>query len=122
MRVKRNHKDSVFRMLYLDEKELLNLYNAVNGTNYTDVENLEINTKYQLTTTCEPNLGSRGLMSTLSRSGIHDYTILNFLAYCNGKRSVIEIANILGVEARSLKPIIDKLLEFELIRDMHERD
>ncbi len=44
MRVKRNYKDSIFRMLYLDEKELLNLYNAVNGTNYTDAENLEINT------------------------------------------------------------------------------
>ena len=44
MRVKRNYKDSIFRMLYLDEKELLNLYNAVNGTNYTDVENLEVNT------------------------------------------------------------------------------
>ena len=44
MRVKRNYKDSIFRMLYLDEKELLSLYNAVNGTNYTDAENLEINT------------------------------------------------------------------------------
>ena len=44
MRTKRNYKDSIFRMLYLDEKELLNLYNAVNGTNYTDVENLEVNT------------------------------------------------------------------------------
>ena len=44
MTIKRNYKDSIFRMLYLDEKELLNLYNAVNGTNYTDVENLEINT------------------------------------------------------------------------------
>ena len=44
MKVRRNYKDSIFRMLYLDEKELLNLYNAVNGTNYTDVENLEINT------------------------------------------------------------------------------
>ena len=44
MRTNRNYKDSIFRMLYLDEKELLNLYNAVNGTNYTDVENLEINT------------------------------------------------------------------------------
>ena len=44
MRVKRNYKDSIFRMLYLDEKELLSLYNAVNGTDYTDVENLEINT------------------------------------------------------------------------------
>ena len=44
MKVRRNYKDSIFRMLYLDEKELLNLYNAVNGTNYTDVENLEVNT------------------------------------------------------------------------------
>ena len=44
MRVKRNYKDSIFRMLYLDENELLSLYNAVNGTNYTDVKNLEINT------------------------------------------------------------------------------
>ena len=44
MTIKRNYKDSIFRMLYLDEKELLSLYNAVNGTNYTDVENLEINT------------------------------------------------------------------------------
>ena len=44
MTIKRNYKDSIFRMLYLDEKELLNLYNAVNGRNYTDVENLEINT------------------------------------------------------------------------------
>ena len=44
MKVRRNYKDSIFRMLYLDEKELLNLYNAVNGTNYTDAENLEINT------------------------------------------------------------------------------
>ncbi len=44
MKVKRNYKDSIFRMLYLDEKELLSLYNVVNGTNYTDVKNLEINT------------------------------------------------------------------------------
>ncbi len=44
MKVRRNYKDSIFRMLYLDENELLSLYNAVNGTNYTEVENLEINT------------------------------------------------------------------------------
>ncbi len=39
-----NYKDSVFRMLYLDKGELLSLYNAVNGTDYTDVDSLEINT------------------------------------------------------------------------------
>lgn len=44
MKVQRNYKDSIFRMLYLDKKELLSLYNAVNGTRYTDVDGLEINT------------------------------------------------------------------------------
>lgn len=42
--MKSNYKDSMFRMLYLDKGELLSLYNAVNGTEYTDVDNLEINT------------------------------------------------------------------------------
>ena len=41
---KGNYKDSMFRMLYLDKKELLSLYNAVNGTDYTDEDSLEINT------------------------------------------------------------------------------
>ncbi len=41
---KSNYKDSMFRMLYLDKRELLSLYNAVNGTEYTDTDSLEINT------------------------------------------------------------------------------
>ena len=104
----------------LDDLNFVTPKGLEGGFNYARnlIENLEINAKYELTTTCEPNLGSRGLMSTLSRSGIHNFAIRNFLAYCNGKRSVIEIANILGVEARSLKPIIDKLLEFKLIKEI----
>ena len=41
---KSNYKDSMFRMLYLDKRELLSLYNAVNGTDYADEDSLEINT------------------------------------------------------------------------------
>ena len=40
----RNDKDSVFRMLFSEKKALLSLYNALNGTDYTDPEELEINT------------------------------------------------------------------------------
>lgn len=40
----RNYKDSVFRMLFSEKKSLLSLYNALNGTTYTDPEELEINT------------------------------------------------------------------------------
>ena len=40
----RNYKDSVFRMLFSERKQLLSLYNELNGTDYTDPEELEINT------------------------------------------------------------------------------
>ena len=40
--VARNHKDRLFRMIFREKKELLSLYNAVNGTSYTNAEDLEI--------------------------------------------------------------------------------
>ena len=43
-KVQRNYKDSIFRMLFKDRENLLSLYNALNKTNYTDVERLEITT------------------------------------------------------------------------------
>ncbi len=36
--VVRNYKDSVFRMLFREKKELLVLYNAVNGIDYLNAE------------------------------------------------------------------------------------
>lgn len=38
----RNHKDNVFCMLYRDRKNLLSLYNAMNGTTYENERNLEV--------------------------------------------------------------------------------
>ena len=40
--VARNHKDRLFRMIFREKKELLSLYNAVNGTSYTNTEELDI--------------------------------------------------------------------------------
>lgn len=42
--VYRTYKDRVFRMLFQEKKQLLELYNALNGTEYTDEENLTVNT------------------------------------------------------------------------------
>lgn len=38
----RNYKDTLFRMIFRKPKDLLNLYNAVNGTDYQNPEDLEI--------------------------------------------------------------------------------
>ena len=40
----RTYKDTMFRMLFREKENLLSLYNAVNGTKYTDVKGLEITT------------------------------------------------------------------------------
>lgn len=44
MPVHRTYKDRVFRMLFDDKKRLLELYNALNDTGYTNEEELIINT------------------------------------------------------------------------------
>lgn len=42
--VKRNYKDTVFRMIFREKENLLSLYNAINGTHYDNVDELEVNT------------------------------------------------------------------------------
>ena len=40
----RNYKDRIFRMIFKDRKNLLELYNAVNGTNYQNPEEMIVTT------------------------------------------------------------------------------
>lgn len=40
----RNYKNTVFCMMFKDRKRLLTLYNAMNGTHYTNADDLEVNT------------------------------------------------------------------------------
>lgn len=42
--ITRNYRDRIFRMLFNDRKALLTLYNAVNRTDYTNPDELEVNT------------------------------------------------------------------------------
>ena len=40
----REYKDSLFRLVFQKKEDLLSLYNAVNGSNYDDPDELEVNT------------------------------------------------------------------------------
>lgn len=40
----REYKDGLFRLVFQKKKDLLSLYNALNGSSYTDPEELEVNT------------------------------------------------------------------------------
>ena len=43
-KINKKYKDRLFRLIFQDRKDLLELYNAVNNSNYTDPEELTITT------------------------------------------------------------------------------
>ena len=82
--VNRTHKDRLFQRVFADKRDLLDLYNAINNTNYTNPDELEITTLedviymsmkndmsfiisstlnlYEHQSTFNPNMPIRGLM------------------------------------------------------------
>ncbi|HEC0842417.1 DUF4910 domain-containing protein [Campylobacter jejuni] len=77
--------------------------------------NLEINAVYENTIVCEPNLGKRGLYRTLSTA--NDIPLAcNFLAYCDGENDIIDIANILNMQAYEFKELLEKIKFYGLVK------
>jgi aminopeptidase-like protein len=66
---------------------------------------------------CEPQLGKRGLYPNLStkESGKQVRDMMNLIAYADGKYDLIDIANIVGVSAIKLIPIVEKLIDADLL-------
>lgn len=81
------------------------------------IELLENNNYYKVNVLCEPQLGKRGLYPTISTktSGATVRTMMNFIAYADGNNDLIDIADIIGVQAEELYEIIKKLKEANLI-------
>lgn len=82
------------------------------------IDVIENNWFYKVTTYCEPQLGRRGLYPTISRKGSINETrkMTAFIAYCDGKHDLIDISNRIGVPIDELLPIINKLIESNIIR------
>ena len=77
---------------------------------------LQINEVFKPNFICEPHLGKYNLTPTLNvRSLPKNMLPRHFLAYCDGARDVLDIANIIGCKASELADIIKICLENNLI-------
>lgn len=79
---------------------------------------LEYNAYYRMKVLYEPQLGKRGLYPTVSIKGAYDTVIKvmkDFMAYADGRNDLIEISDIIGVSVKELIPIVEELIENELI-------
>jgi aminopeptidase-like protein len=88
------------------------------------IEILELDRIYEARLLCEPQMGKRGLYGTLGFAQSRDVarrTRMDILAYCDGRRSVIDVAEMLGSPAWELAPYFAELSEHDLIADVDPR-
>ena len=92
---------------------LAGAYGALKGC----LEVLEANRVWRATTLCEPQLGKRGLYPTLStkESGRSVRTLTNVLAYADGSRDLIALAEAIGEDARACAAIVKTLADAGLV-------
>jgi aminopeptidase-like protein len=81
------------------------------------IEVIEANETFRVTTLCEPQLGKRGLYPTISAKGSAGevQTLMNLLAYADGTRDLIAIADEIGAAAVDLIPLAARLREAGLL-------
>lgn len=84
------------------------------------IEVIENDIVLETTVLCEPQLGPRGLYPTLStkESGKTVVTLMNLISYCDGKHSLLQIADKIGAPAWELKEMAKPLIEQGLLRQI----
>jgi aminopeptidase-like protein len=82
------------------------------------LELIEKNDFHQINVLCEPQLGKRGLFPNISKKGgTEDVQVLmNFISYCDGEHSLIDVAEKIGKPAWELYEIVDKLKSHGLLK------
>ncbi len=85
------------------------------------IEALENDAVYKVTVLCEPQLGKRGgkLYPTISQKGTYGraQVLCDILAFSDGRRSLIQISDAIGVPVREMLADIDVLLDCGLLKE-----
>jgi aminopeptidase-like protein len=81
------------------------------------IEAIESNKRYRASVMCEPQMGKRKLYPTLStkKSGEEVKLMMDFISLCDGKNSLLQIAESLNVPIWNLYDLVKKLENQDLI-------
>ena len=81
------------------------------------IETIEADCRPRMKVLGEPQLGKRGLYPTIStkESGASVRTMMNLITYCDGARTLIEIADKIGAPVWALRPMLDRLAAHDLV-------
>lgn len=85
------------------------------------IDAIEYNNFYRMKCLCEPQLGKRGMYPTVSQKGSYDAvkSMVDFIAYADGRKDLIDISDTIHVPVQHLIPIIAKLTEADLLETVN---
>jgi len=86
------------------------------------LEVIENNVVPTVTVLGEPQLGKRGLYPNISTKGSTSATrvLMNLLSYCDGKHTLLDIADLIDQPMWELVPLLEQLQEHGLVRTRSE--
>ena len=86
------------------------------------IEIIEQNVYLKTSVLCEPQLGKRGLYPTLSTKGSADHVrmMMNIITYGDGRRTLLEIADIIDEPFWELVPVVETLIEHGILQKQHD--
>ena len=81
------------------------------------IEAIEKNKKFKVKILCEPQMSKRGLYPTLSKKNSYDKVnlMMDFISLCDGKNSLLNIADLLNVPIWELYELANKLKSYKII-------
>jgi aminopeptidase-like protein len=82
------------------------------------IEIIEAERCYRTTVLCEPQMGKRGLYTPLGtrRSDAAVKIRMQILAHCDGRTSLLDIAELLNLPVSDIVPFVEELARHDLIR------
>jgi aminopeptidase-like protein len=87
------------------------------------IEAIENDARPKSTVIGEPQMGKRGLRPTVgtkSSFNVAQRTMMNLWVYSDGKRSLLEIADVIGVPIWELVPIYERLKQHGILENENE--
>ena len=82
------------------------------------IEAIESNVVPWITVLGEPQLGKRGLYPTIStkESMLTTRVMMNLISYCDGEKTLLDIADLIGRPIWELSPLVDQLFNQGLLK------